>query len=129
MEKRENTHGPGVSPFSGVAPPLETRWKPGKSPNPGGIPKTVAQARKLAAKATPELIQIAITIAKSDEEATKDRLVAIALVCERGLGKAGTMRELYPVKSATQSATEVALNQLTEDQQARIFSILREGAV
>jgi hypothetical protein len=30
---------PGVSPFSGVAPPEETRWRPGLSANPGGQPQ------------------------------------------------------------------------------------------
>lgn len=127
MEKRESTLGPGVSPVSGVAPPVETRWKPGKSMNPGGVPKTVAQARKLAAKATPELMARMIEIAKMEEP--KYAIPAAALVFERGLGKAGTMRELYPARSETQSATDLALNQLSEDQQARIFAILREGAV
>jgi hypothetical protein len=30
---------PGVSPTSGFAPPVEHRWKPGQSGNPGGRPK------------------------------------------------------------------------------------------
>lgn len=30
---------PGASPTSGVPPPLETRWKPGQSGNPSGLPK------------------------------------------------------------------------------------------
>ena len=46
--------GKGVSPISGVAPPVEHRWKPGQSGNPQGPPKgkgsIVAQLHKMLEK-------------------------------------------------------------------------------
>lgn len=37
-----------VSPRSGVAPPVHSRWKPGKSANPGGMPKRKPVSKPLA---------------------------------------------------------------------------------
>lgn len=34
--EKASTHAPGASPVSGVVPPVEYRWKPGQSGNPGG---------------------------------------------------------------------------------------------
>jgi hypothetical protein len=39
-EKKPAIHASDVSPISGVAPPLETRWKPGQSGNPTGKPRS-----------------------------------------------------------------------------------------
>lgn len=122
LQKQPENMLPGISPISGFAPPMETRFRPGKSPNPGGIPKSVAHARKLAAKSTPEIIKRMIDIAlKSDNE--RNAIMAGALVLERGLGKVGAMRELYPLVSQTDSS----INGLSDDQAARIYAILKEG--
>ncbi len=113
---------PGVSPLTGYAPPLETRFKPGNRANPSGVPKTVSLAKKLAAHSTPEIIKRMIKIALEAEE--KYAIPAAALVIERALGKAPTMRELYPLK---QDADTGAASGLTDEQSARIYSILKEG--
>lgn len=39
MAASDHALPPGASPLTGVAPPLETRWKPGQSGNPSGLPK------------------------------------------------------------------------------------------
>ena len=36
---KQRKAGKGVSPISGVAPPVEYQWKPGQSGNPNGMPK------------------------------------------------------------------------------------------
>lgn len=129
MSSTQKQH-PDASPLNGVVPPEATRWPAGKSPNAGGIPKSVYVARRIASKASPELLELAVRIAKDEGEATKDRLVAISLVVERGLGKAAAMRELYPKAAAKEeNALQSDIAGLTDDQRSRIFQILREGSV
>lgn len=111
------------SPISGTVLPPEHRFKPGVSGNPHGVPKTILTARKLAAKASPEIIKRMTKIALEAEE--KFAIPAAALVLERGLGKAAAMRELYPQTNPEQHDADVA--GLSEDQQRRIFEILKEG--
>lgn len=121
---------PGIrpSPLNGVIPPESGRFKPGVSGNKAGLPKSVAQARKLAANATPEIIQRMIALATDPETNGKVAVSAAALVLERGLGKAGAMRELYPQKN-TEDDTQAGIGGLSDDQQRRIYQILREDAV
>lgn len=116
-----------VSPTSGFAPPVETRWKPGTSGNPGGVPKKVLQIRKLAAAKCPRAIERLGEWMESGEY--KASISACVAMLDRGLGKTGAMRELYPAKPQDESAEQLAVNQLTEEQQARIYAIIREGAV
>lgn len=121
-----NKHLPGASPTSGVVPPEENRFKPGKSGNPSGVPKSVAHARRLAAKASPAIIQRMEQFALTEEP--KYAIPAAALVLERGLGKPATMRELYPAtKPDAEPDTASNLTNLNDDQRARIYAIIREG--
>lgn len=115
-----------VSPLSGVAPPTQHQFKPGKSGNPGGLPRTVREARKQAAKASPEIIRRMTDIALTEEP--KYAIPAAALVLERGLGKAATLRELHPTtKPDTDTDSPTVLANLNDDQRARIYAIIREG--
>lgn len=45
-------HIPGVSPYSGLPPPVEHRWKPGQSGNPRGRPVSAELDRRLLDKQT-----------------------------------------------------------------------------
>jgi hypothetical protein len=39
-------HAPNGAGNGGVVPPIEHRWKPGISPNPGGLPRGTKQVKK-----------------------------------------------------------------------------------
>lgn len=110
------------SPLNGVVPPARTQFHRGVSGNRAGVPKTVSEAKRLAAKATPEIIARFIKIALGDEP--RYAIPAGIVVVERGLGKVPTMRELYPLK---QDADTSAASGLTDEQSSRIYAILKEG--
>ena len=96
----------------------------GTSGNPGGLPKQVAQARRLAAQACPEAIETLKRWMAGDD--ARASIAACMALLERGLGKAAAMRELYPAKQ--QDAAQLPeVAGLSDSQLERIIAIAKEG--
>jgi hypothetical protein len=93
----------GVSPVSGVAPPVETRWKPGQSGNISGKPKgsfSIRSALKRNLRKGWEEDQsddgeqigslarkLAFDLAQAIDEGDVDKVRAIATVIDQAEGK------------------------------------------
>lgn len=99
-------------------------FKPGVSGNPGGLPREVRIARKLAAQMSPKAIK---TLEKwMDSDDARASIAACMAILERGLGKAAAMRELYPPKGAAHSNPLIPVHDMTNDQLERILRIAHE---
>lgn len=101
-------------------------FQPGKSGNPGGIPREVRAARKLAAAACPEAIRTLEKWMRGDDP--KAAIAACLALLDRGLGKASQMRELYPKTAAAQAdGLPFKAADLTDSQLSRMLQIAREN--
>ncbi len=93
----------------------------------GGLPKQVRLARNLAARNSPEAIETLIQWMRSTDH--KASIPACLALLERGLGKPGAMREIYPAGApGASNAPAVDLTALSDGQLDRIDAILRETA-
>ncbi len=63
-------------------------FRPGKSGNPGGRPKEVAEVRALAREHTNEAVQALRSIMRNDDEPASARVAAANSLLDRGWGRA-----------------------------------------
>ena len=63
------------------------QWQPGQSGNPGGVSKATRQAIALAKEASPRAMAALIGIMDDPAEDARARIVAVAHVLDRALGK------------------------------------------
>ena len=68
----------------GGVPPVESRWKPGQSGNPGGLPKGIADVRRQARTYTVEAIERLAFWMRSDN--AKASISAAIAIINRGWG-------------------------------------------
>jgi hypothetical protein len=66
-----------------------TPFKKGKSGNPGGRPKEVAEVKALAREHTVEAVQGLVAIARDDKQPAAARVAAWCKILDRGWGKPG----------------------------------------
>ena len=86
------------------------RFAKGHSGNPGGIPREIHQALRLARSRSGQAIQVAYNILMDKDEAARDRLKACEIVLERGLGKAPQLNYSINVdEGSEESKAEVAI--------------------
>lgn len=103
------------------------KFEKGNKHGTGGLPKEVRACRKLAAMNSPEAINKLIEWMRCDDY--KASIPACLALLERGLGKPGAMRDLYPAgQPGALNTAETDLTALSNSQLDRIDAILKESA-
>ncbi len=108
-------------------PPSGHLWKPGKSANPLGRPTGYAGLARYIKSQTSdyrEMADILLAIARDSEH--KDRLAAVAMLLDRGLGKPIQSIEMQAVLSRDGDEQRVALDfsKLSTDDLAKWHDLL-----
>lgn len=81
-------HAAGASPINGQVPPVETRWKPGASANPGGRPKLERPPSVALAELndtpgeTPDAVVAAFKAARGAKLCAADHKAIARFLCE-----------------------------------------------
>jgi hypothetical protein len=98
-------------------------WKPGQSGNPGGKGGTYYEMMRLARQFSPEATQILIDIARDPSEESRNKIVAIGMLFDRGWGKA---REYDPSEDKEEEVRpRFDPSLFTREQLAQIETTLR----
>lgn len=84
------------------------RFVKGHSGNPGGVPREVINAIRFARSQTGPAIRVAVNIMMDKTEAARDRLKAVEIVLDRGLGKPPQLSYAVNVDDRTEEAKSVA---------------------
>jgi hypothetical protein len=116
---------PKGSPRKKPLPPAlaANLWKPGQSGNPGGKGGTYYEMMRLARQFSPEATQILIDIARDPSEESRNKIVAIGMLFDRGWGKA---REYDPSEDKEEEVRpRFDPSLFTREQLAQIETTLR----
>lgn len=70
------------------------KWQPGRSGNPGGRPRAVAQVVELARAHTVTAMQTLVEIATNKKASSPARVAAAQTILDRGWGRAAQVIEL-----------------------------------
>lgn len=105
-------------PRSGLTP-----WKKGQSGNPLGVGKTVAAAITYARSKTKEALQVAEELMYDETVPPRDRLKAVEIILERGLGKAPQLS--LTVDASDHGGTKKAVADLAR----QVFLVLQRGGI
>lgn len=98
------------------SPNMATRFKPGHSGNPGGLPKPVREIREMCREHGPKLIERLLEIAQNGS--TEHSLVAMKELLNRGYGRA---ENYSTVKLDTNSTlTDAEIEQKIKELEAKL---------
>jgi hypothetical protein len=100
-----------------------TRWTPGVSGNPGGVNRTVHQARKLFRVRAPELAEQLINLALNAED---ERVKSVCLIA--CLGNAGIKPQEYDPNADKPDGPTINVGALSAEQRDQLRYLLQQAA-